>query len=72
MPPRNSVPPIEVLRRSREIRDQATKQQKAILATEIACRGQHNRSSELCRHSDELVRKSRDLREKLRNLRHAS
>ena len=69
---RNSAPPVEVLRRSRKIREQAAEQQKVVSVSKAACLRQHKRSSELCRRSDDLVCKSRDLRQKLRNLRHAS
>lgn len=72
MPPRNTPPSSAVLKRSHEIREQKTEQQKSSLLNEAACLRRKNKSSELCSHSNELLSKSRVFRESLRKLRHAS
>jgi hypothetical protein len=73
MPRRKKSPPSEVVRRSREVREEAAHDhQERFWATQAAGRSGRLKSSELCHHSDDLVQKSHQLREKLRNLRHAS
>jgi len=66
--------PLDIVSRSRILRNQAAnEQQKSLLLSELARLKDHvHRSSELCRQSDELLRKSRILREKLRRPRRAS